>query len=288
MLVEVPCPVLQVEGRNAVWLSSEYCVRQEVAGESFNAQHISSIVERATGRVGLQTVAWLVPEPTNPADTNAVIVWMGGGKVGYLPRTDAVHWKQIIVGLMRDKHLPVACLAHIEPPRSGVGGLQAVLWLPPVFPAQTAQALSPAAVASAIAQVEFEQRTAEQRKQQAAADLTRWQIERLAGLTARFGQEAASQIIAKKLWLGATTEMVVETFGQPTKDDVKALKNKVKRTLSFAEPCMRCNGTGFIPEFAHVEGGRCRQCAGAGKSKGYYLRVHLENDVVVGWEDRRG
>ena len=285
--VTVPCPVWQVEGTHAVWLSSEACVRQQVAGETFNRQHVDAVVERSGGRVGQRMVAWLAPEPTNPADPNAVMVWMGGGKVGYLPRTDALAWVQIIAGLMRDKRLPVACLGHIEPPRSGEWGLQVFLWLPPIFPHQAPLALAPAGVDAAIAKVDHDHQNAEVIKQQAAADQARWKAERLAHLVKKFGTEAAANIVAKRLWLGATSDMVLEAFGTRCKDQVKTLKTKVKRTLSFADDCTRCGGSGYIPEFAHIEDGRCRQCRGTGTSTKPSLVVRLENDLVVGWEDNR-
>lgn len=226
-------------------------------------------------------MAWLAPEPTNPHDPNAVMVWMNGGKVGYLPRGDASSWVQIIGGLMREKRLPVACLAHIEPPRSGGdSGLQVVLWLPPIFPQQAAYALAPDAVAAAIAKVDYDHQNAGRINQQATA-------EHQANLTAKFGPEAAANIVAKRLWIGATAEMVIYAFGPPIKDTVKALKTKVKRTLSFADRCTRCGGSGYIPEFAHIEGGRCRQCRGTGRSTKPSLVIRLENDVVVGWDDKR-
>lgn len=283
----MPFAIWQIEGVQAVWLSSDACIRQEVAGETFNRQHVEGIVERAGGRVGQQMVAWLAPEPKNPSDPNAVMVWIGGGKVGYLPRVDASTWVQTIGGLMRDKRLPVACLAHIEPPRSGEWGLQAVLWLPPIFPQQAAQALAPAAVAAAIAKVDYDHQNAELIRQQAAAARANRKAEQQANLAAKFGLEAAANIVAKRLWLGATAEMLLEAFGHPIKDDVKALKTKVKRTLSFADVCIRCGGSGYLPEFAHIEGGRCRQCRGTGTSTKPSLVIRLENDVVVGWDDRR-
>ncbi|MFN3582930.1 HIRAN domain-containing protein [Phenylobacterium sp.] len=42
----------------------------------------------------LEVVAELVPEPSNPHDANAVAVFIGGRKVGYLPRDIAYAWSE--------------------------------------------------------------------------------------------------------------------------------------------------------------------------------------------------
>lgn len=35
-----------------------------------------------------------------------------------------------------------------------------------------------------------------------------------------------------------------------------------------ADTCPRCGGTGFVPQFRHVDGGRCYECGGSGKRVG--------------------
>jgi hypothetical protein len=46
----------------------------------------------------------------------------------------------------------------------------------------------------------------------------------------------------------------------------------MKRKLNFkndlfleSRVCTRCNGTGYLPQFKHIEGGVCFKCRGAGK-----------------------
>ncbi|MFO0763037.1 MAG: HIRAN domain-containing protein [Byssovorax sp.] len=133
-MFHVPHQVTVVEGRHAVWLTGDYCARQEVAGEAFNGEQVNAVFHQAGQRVGVPLVAWLAPEPTNPHDPNAVLVWVGGGKVGYLPREDAPVLQPMLVHLQRSYGLPVACHAHLElPPEDGrETTLQVVLWLPAV------------------------------------------------------------------------------------------------------------------------------------------------------------
>lgn len=70
----IPHAILMVEGRQTVWLSAPHYVRQEVAGEVHNADTILAIVRGTGGQLGTPLVAWLVPEPVNPHDRNAVMV----------------------------------------------------------------------------------------------------------------------------------------------------------------------------------------------------------------------
>lgn len=34
------------------------------------------------------------------------------------------------------------------------------------------------------------------------------------------------------------------------------------KSLTTSVPCYRCGGTGYLPEFKHVEGGICFRCRG--------------------------
>ena len=61
------------------------------------------------------------------------------------------------------------------------------------------------------------------------------------------------------LWVGATTDMVIAMLGHPDDTDERVLKTKTKTTLKYAS-------------------------TGANR---YALRVFVEEDVVVGWEDKR-
>ncbi|WP_197023617.1 HIRAN domain-containing protein [Rhodococcus sp. UNC363MFTsu5.1] len=75
--------------------------RREVAGES---HHEAAIRRLYAGRIPengseLDLVAYLVPEPHNPHDSNAVSVEVGGAIVGYLPREDAVRYSPVLRAL---------------------------------------------------------------------------------------------------------------------------------------------------------------------------------------------
>jgi hypothetical protein len=62
-----------------------------VAGESHYQDALREIVgPGAEGEVAVDTEALLVPEPSNPHDSNAVMVQIDGKLVGYLPREEAV------------------------------------------------------------------------------------------------------------------------------------------------------------------------------------------------------
>lgn len=101
-----------VEGIRAVWLASH--VEMQVVGESFNRSHLETLVASGRGDIGPVLVAWLVPETQNPHDPNAVMVWLGGGRVGYLARHAAKAWHQELLALMSEHQAHVACLAEIR------------------------------------------------------------------------------------------------------------------------------------------------------------------------------
>jgi len=97
----VPHTITLVEGRQAVWLAGSAFHRQEVAGEFFNEEHVNRVVHASGGRFGVQLIAWLAPEPSNPHDPNAVMIWIQGGRVGYLPRLEAFVWQRPIIDIER-------------------------------------------------------------------------------------------------------------------------------------------------------------------------------------------
>lgn len=64
--------------------------RVEVVGESMYQTPLAAVARgRATGPLGVPCKAQLVCEPRNPADANAVAVFIKRQKVGYLSRPDA-------------------------------------------------------------------------------------------------------------------------------------------------------------------------------------------------------
>jgi len=73
----------------------------EVKGESKHFDVLKPIWSKAGGSKKETTVeaqAELVPEPKNPADRNAVAVLIGGKKVGYLSREEAVIYAKKMKG----------------------------------------------------------------------------------------------------------------------------------------------------------------------------------------------
>jgi hypothetical protein len=84
------------------------------------------------------------------------------------------------------------------------------------------------------------------------------QAQRWAHLTSNYGDEAAQRILNGELWQGCTTAMLKEILGEPHDIDTKILKTKSKYTYKYRP-------TG---------------------ANGYGLRVFVEEDEVVGWEDK--
>ncbi len=83
----------------------------EVVGES----HYQDSLWRLVGgrglpeeRVRVDMVAVLVSETDNPYDANAVAVWIGGLKVGYLSRADAQRYQPGLLALQRKHGKPIA------------------------------------------------------------------------------------------------------------------------------------------------------------------------------------
>lgn len=72
------------------------------------------------------------------------------------------------------------------------------------------------------------------------------------------GGEIAERILNKSVWVGETSEQLQDSLGPPLDVDVKVLKTK-KREI-----------------WKYVQTGRNR----------YGLKFTLENDVVVGWDER--
>lgn len=104
-----------------MWLAPD--VELEVVGESFHAGHLGRLLADGKHDLGLSLVAWLVPEPANPHDPNAVMVWLCGGQVGHLARGAAAIWQKELVALSREHQAQVACLAEIR------GGQRPSVWL---------------------------------------------------------------------------------------------------------------------------------------------------------------
>lgn len=44
-------------------------------------------------------------------------------------------------------------------------------------------------------------------------------------------------------------------------------------------PCPKCNGTGYLPHHAHVDGGRCWNCTGRADTS--YTRTMIDPDEAL-------
>jgi hypothetical protein len=109
---------------------------------------------------------------------------------------------------------------------------------------------------AAKAQALAEAAAAEQQRQ--LAEQERQRQERWKSLCDRYGEENAAKIWSGNLWLGCTTDMMLEILGQPLAVDEKVLKTKTKHTYKY-----RPTGVNR-----------------------YALRVFVENSQVIGWEDK--
>jgi hypothetical protein len=129
--LSIPHSVTTLEAQSAVWVAGPACLRHEVDGEIYNPDQMRRVVAAVQGRADACIPAWLIPEPANPHDPNAIVVWVLGGKVGYLPRELAFQWKPILVRLHGRYGAHVACQAQIDPPsHSNLGLFGVVVWLP--------------------------------------------------------------------------------------------------------------------------------------------------------------
>lgn len=141
----IPHNVTTVEGQPAVWLAGANLIRHEAVGEAYNPQQMHRVAATVQGSTTTIVPAWLVPEPQNAADPDAVMIWMLGGKVGYLPRPLAQVWLPVLHRLKQRYGAAVACQANLDPPSAAnQGAFGIAVWLPPIQVA-TAPAIQPSA-----------------------------------------------------------------------------------------------------------------------------------------------
>lgn len=88
----IPHSIEIVDAQRAVWIAGPRCLRHEIVGEAYNPDQMRRVVSAVHGRTDALMKAWLLADPQNPHDPNAIIVWVLGGKVGYLPRALAAPW----------------------------------------------------------------------------------------------------------------------------------------------------------------------------------------------------
>lgn len=95
------------------FLAGDGAYRVEVVGESHYQDALEAICGgRTEYGARLACTAILVPEPTNPYDPNATRVEIAGRMVGYLPRLDAVGYRDGLQ-LARIPSGPLVCRAVI-------------------------------------------------------------------------------------------------------------------------------------------------------------------------------
>ena len=108
-----------VEGRPAVWLDG--AVTMGVVGTSYNGAGTAVALASAARTPDRKPIAWLVPEPHNPHDANAVAVYMAGAKIGHMARERAAEWQPILIALItRTGAAGVACEGSIYKERKKV------------------------------------------------------------------------------------------------------------------------------------------------------------------------
>ena len=86
----------------------------EVVGESNYQEALWRVVGgRTTERVRVDVEAILTIESDNPYDSNAISVWIGGFKVGYLCREDAAAYRPGLRALEERESRPIALLGVV-------------------------------------------------------------------------------------------------------------------------------------------------------------------------------
>lgn len=82
----------------------------DVVGES---NYQGTLLQLAGGRtvdgpINREHIAWLVPEPTNKYDPNAIAVMIAGSVVGYLSKADAPRYQSILARAVAVDRVPAA------------------------------------------------------------------------------------------------------------------------------------------------------------------------------------
>ena len=109
---------------------------------------------------------------------------------------------------------------------------------------------------AAIAVVVFAVKKNAETKVRQAEFLHRQRVEEL---NAKYNdQEIVRRIIANEIWVGETSEQVIDTLGKPEDVDSKVMKSKVREIWKYGN---------------------------FGVNR-YRLRITLENNIVVGWDKK--
>lgn len=83
---------------HVVHLASQGMHSYPVSGESFYAGNFEKLFALFSGREEVLTRAFLIPEPRNPWDKNAIAVVIAEYVVGHIPRHTAAHFADFLAG----------------------------------------------------------------------------------------------------------------------------------------------------------------------------------------------
>jgi hypothetical protein len=87
----------------------------DVVGESHYQDALAAAVGgRTEDGADCERWAYLIPEPDNPYDRNAVAVYIDGQTVGYLGRGDAVEYSALLGELWQKYNVRAVCRANIR------------------------------------------------------------------------------------------------------------------------------------------------------------------------------
>ena len=199
-----PSPLLL--GTDLVWAKGTLIRQAEVV----YAMHEVFGPERAE-RGELRTYAWLILEPENPHDANAVAVYIGQRHVGYIPRELAA---EVSPQLRQLRHVrwfngqpvgPASCVAVL---RRTADGTRLVGCVGPWPPLQS----------QIVAQRKVEAEQDAQRQKEAGEEHRR--------------RSGALDAVKK----GMTREQLIAALGtRPGKEEEKATKRAMRHTLHFFE-----------------------------------------------------
>lgn len=115
--------VIGLNAADGVWMSANGSYEQAVVGESHYQRALSKICGGQTEEGHrLEVDAELVYEDSNPYDSNAVAVQIGGALVGYLPRDVARELRERAVEVGAPVGVPIRCKARIRGGWSREGG----------------------------------------------------------------------------------------------------------------------------------------------------------------------
>ena len=110
-----PTSPYRSDGRRPSWMQQDLdalgftgSAELAVVGEAAYQSNLWSIVGRQDEYVREPVYGFLVPEDGNPHDPNAVAVFVGGNKVGYLSREDATRLRPAVIRLISDTGKPIA------------------------------------------------------------------------------------------------------------------------------------------------------------------------------------